>query len=355
MEKRIIIFFVILIFYNYISTNEILQGVYSINPIQKSKNFIKNFSKISLRTFKIYVALFKNYLRIIPVYNDKYNIESLTNDKRLAVDNENNVKLVYKDSDNYMSNIYWNIIKINDNEYLIQNNKTHNFLEEHFYSVNCSNDISDVIFKNDYKNISNNFKFKIVKIYEEAETKNENMKYIDNEPIDVVIKYIDISDKTLYRKGIHQIFKDEEHEELRYSVRSIFENIPWFRKIFIVMPNEKVKYFKPIDEIKDRIVYIKDKDLIGFDTASVLNFFLRLWNLAKFNVSSNIILMDDDYFIGKPIKKSDFFYYDEEQKKILPSIVSDEFKVLNKESVYKEFDNLFSKKDKINPHTAEGW
>ena len=115
------------------------------------------------------------------------------------------------------------------------------------------------------------------------------MKYIDEEPVDVVIKYIDLSDKTLNREGIHQILKDEDHEELRYSVRSIFENIPWFRKIFIVMPNEKVKYFKPIEEIKDRIVYIKDKDVIGFDTASNRAFLFRLWNMTQFNVSDNIL------------------------------------------------------------------
>ena len=96
------------------------------------------------------------------------------------------------------------------------------------------------------------------------------------------------------------------------------------------MPNEKVKYFKPVEEIKDRIVYVKDKDVIGFDTASNPCFLYRLWNMTKFNVSDNIILMDDDYFIGKPIKKSDFFYYDEEQKKVLLNIVSDRFKEIKK-------------------------
>ena len=35
------------------------------------------------------------------------------------------------------------------------------------------------------------------------------------------------------------------------------------------MPNEKVKFFKPYDEIKEKIVYVKDKDLVGFDSASI--------------------------------------------------------------------------------------
>ena len=34
------------------------------------------------------------------------------------------------------------------------------------------------------------------------------------------------------------------------------------------MPNEKVKYFKSPEEIKDKIVYVKDKDLLNFDSAS---------------------------------------------------------------------------------------
>jgi len=69
----------------------------------------------------------------------------------------------------------------------------------------------------------------------------------------------------LNRKGIKQISKDKDNDELLYSVRSILKNIPWIRKTFISTPNEKVKYFKSKDEICDKIVYVKDKDLIGFD------------------------------------------------------------------------------------------
>ena len=33
--------------------------------------------------------------------------------------------------------------------------------------------------------------------------------------------------------------------------RSIFEYIPWIRKIFILMPNERVRFLKPSEEIKE--------------------------------------------------------------------------------------------------------
>ena len=73
------------------------------------------------------------------------------------------------------------------------------------------------------------------------------------------------------------------------------------------MPNEKVSYFKPIEEIKDKIVYVKDKDFLGYDTANSLAFQFALFNMSKFGLSENFILMDDDYFIGKPINKTKFF------------------------------------------------
>ena len=72
---------------------------------------------------------------------------------------------------------------------------------------------------------------------------------LQNEPIDVLIKYIDLKDQTLNRSDIHQTRKDFDNCELKYSVRSILQNIPWIRKIFILMPNERVRFFKSKEEI----------------------------------------------------------------------------------------------------------
>lgn len=134
------------------------------------------------------------------------------------------------------------------------------------------------------------------------------------EPIDVFIIYIDLRDKTLNRTGIKQIYKDEDNEELRYSVRSILKNIPWVRKIFI-MPNKNVRYFKPVEEINDRIEYVNDKDFLGYDSANIFTFSFSLYKMEKFGISKNFIYMEDDYFIGRPLKKSDFFCYDKKEKK----------------------------------------
>ena len=77
-----------------------------------------------------------------------------------------------------------------------------------------------------------NYLFIFKKIYDVVTFTKINSKIINNEPIDIIMKYIDITDKTLNRTGIKQTYKDKDNEELRYSLRSIFQYIPWVRKIF---------------------------------------------------------------------------------------------------------------------------
>ena len=118
--------------------------------------------------------------------------------------------------------------------------------------------------------IPDSYKFSFFKLYEEALIKSEHKEYIDKEPVDVLIKYINLTDKSLNRIGIKQIKKDEHHEELRYCVRSVLTNVvPWIRKIFIAMTNERGRFFKPIEEISDKFVYVNDKDLMGFDSPNI--------------------------------------------------------------------------------------
>lgn len=65
--------------------------------------------------------------------------------------------------------------------------------------------------------------------------------------------------------------------------------------------------------------------------------------------------MDDDYFFGKPIKKSQFFYYDEVQNKVLPSIVVSEFSELNRRETLGEYNRLFRRAFSIKPFTYLCW
>ena len=329
---------------------ERLDGIYQIN------SFLGYTLSVDIFRMKLIFKKFNvknHYFRIVPINFDQYYIESITLNKRLSVD-ANNIILSNKDNTEIKEGI-WNIINIKNNEFLIQNNDNKKLIKSDVLRQIILSETLDKISVKNISDIDISYKFSFLKLYEEVKLKPEHLDFINNEPVDVVIKYIDLSDKALNREGIKQINKDEDNEELRYSVRSILKFIPWIRKIFIVMPNEKVKYFKPKEEIKDKIVYVKDKDLIGFDSANIYVFHFFLWNLRKFGVSDNFILMDDDYFIGKPINKSQFFYYDEDLKKVVPCLVSDEFHVIKESEVLREYNKLFSKRDKIDPHTAEGW
>ena len=165
--------------------------------------------------------------------------------------------------------------------------------------------------------------FNLIKIYEEVNNNKHDINLIEREPIDILIKYIDLSDPKLKRKGISQIKKDENNKELKYSIRSILKNIPWVRKIYILMPNKKVQFFKEYNLINDKIVYVNDKEFLGYDSSNSHAFQFRYWKMKYFNISKNFIVMDDDYFIGKPLKKSDFFYV--ENDKVIPSIIAQNY------------------------------
>ena len=61
-----------------------------------------------------------------------------------------------------------------------------------------------------------NFQFRILKLYSEEENiKQYNYDMVEKEPIDLFMKYIDLSDKNLIREGIKQTYKDYDVEELK--------------------------------------------------------------------------------------------------------------------------------------------
>ena len=300
--------------------------------------------------------------RITSIKDDLYYIIYKPLNQFFGIDDKGEIKLYNQDNknkDEIADKIKWKFIKINDNEYSLQNLFNEKFLEmknkkengkRKYYPICISKINTDEIDK-----IGKAFKFSFYKICEEVHIKPEHIPLIENEPVDILIKYIDLTDKTLKREGIKQIDKDFDNDELKYSVRSVLQYIPWIRKIFIVMPNEKVRYFKPIEEIRNKIVYVKDKDLIGFDSANIAVFLFNLHNMEKFGISQNFILIDDDCFFGKPINKTQFFYYDEENKKVVPSVVTDDPCQLIKKNLLNEYNKLYNKRSSIKPHTFNQW
>jgi len=119
------------------------------------------------------------------------------------------------------------------------------------------------------------------------------------------------------------------------------------------MPNEKVKFLR--NEINDKIIYIKDKEILGFDSANSPAFSFNLFQMSNFGVSKNFIYMDDDCFIGQKIKKSDLFYFDEKYGSIVPYIISNKFFTISKNEIYNEYFEYMKRKDNIHPHSGDGF
>ena len=291
-------------------------------------------------------------------YEDSYFIISRQENKRLGVDVLNNLKFYNLDDNKDIKKTYWKFINYNNiqNVYLIQNVFSQKFLEinQEDNKLICKN---IVIYNplNNLNQVKKNSLFIFLKLFENLQIRPIDIEKLKNEPIDVFMKYTDYTDKTLNRKGINEKIKEKDMEELKYSIRSIFKYIPWIRKIFIVMPNDKVRFFKNIEAIRDKIVYIKEKDIIGFDTANSAPLQFNLYKLEKYGISQNFIYMDDNYFIGGNLKKTDLFYYDDKSKKVVPAIVNNFYFELNRKEIDRNYDELFNKKDKLSPYDFPGW
>ena len=246
----------------------------------------------------------------------------------------------------------WNITgKINGEKnliYYVQNKETKGYWK----LINLGNIFQIKLSKiNDESSLNIGNEFLFIELFQNVEQTNSGL--LEKEPIDVLIKYIDLTDPTLNRTGIHQIKKDFDNSELKYSVRSILQNIPWINKIFILMPNEQVRYFKPKEEIKEKIVYVKDKDLLGFDSGNSCTFQYNLYKMKQFGLSENFILMDDDYFIAKPISKNEMFY--EENGKIFPAVITGDYYEMNKEVIIQQMQDIRRKRQSDDPHAPNGF
>ena len=332
--KRILILSIYLCFVNQ---QKVKNGVYNIIT---NNLYLNSYQGNIILSDKFNINTFFRIRKIARFYNDTlYKIEKTDLYNRLVYAKDK--ELIFDKFKTFFD--LWYIKKVNNESYIFKNIKNCYIIIINFH-IYC-NYIPEIQAS----------KFKLIKIYNEVKKKEKfniiNNEILRNEPIDILIKYIDLRDPNLRRKGIHQIAKDYDNEELRYSLRSIVYNIPWIRKIFILMPNKKVRYLKEYSLINTKIIYVNDKDILGHDSSNFNAFLFRYWKMKKFNISDNFIIMDDDYFIGKKLKKSDFFYV--KNGKVVPSIVTSNFVKIEKKTV-KEKCDLYEKKIEENKEEQGG-
>ena len=232
-----------------LNESQIPNGVFNIilkkkySSLSFSNEIVLSKDKLGSDTINVRIKLIENNLNS-SIY---YRIQHLSSKLFLGVKFNNYSKddsliLTPEIIENKTLSFKFNFTKVDNNVYTIQN-QTGCFLKELNQKIICA-----------HENPNQYCHFHLLKIFSEVEINKNDEIILEKEPIDVLIKYIDLSDPNLVREGIEQIKKDEDNEELKYSIRSILKNIPWVRKIFILMPNEKVKYFKDYDLIKDKII-----------------------------------------------------------------------------------------------------
>ena len=218
-------FFIFSLFISFSNQIIITNGVYNL-IIQ---NFYLQYHKRKVLTIN-YLKHPNTFFRIQISYNNYFYIEEIYTKYQLIYSETKELIFTKKKEKN--KNL-WEFIKTKNNKYIIKN-KNNCFVKLQKPKTVCENIPSNEAIE-----------FDLIRIYNEILLNNPKDKEIlEKEPIDVIIKYVDLKDPNLHREGIHQIEKDIDNEELRYSIRSILKNIPWIRKIFILMPNKRVRYFK---------------------------------------------------------------------------------------------------------------
>ena len=96
-----------------------------------------------------------------------------------------------------------------------------------------------------------------------------------------------------------------DNDELKYSLRSLEKYAPWIRNIFIVTDNQVPKWLdtsNPKIKIIDHCEILPVESRPCFNSALIEHF---LWKIP--GLSERFLYGNDDMFINRAVKPSDFF------------------------------------------------
>ncbi|MER7050082.1 stealth family protein [Streptomyces jumonjinensis] len=137
-------------------------------------------------------------------------------------------------------------------------------------------------------------------------------------PIDVVYTWVDGQDPEWLRRRQEaqgQPYHEEaantarfaSRDELRYSLRSLRQNAPWVRKVFLVTDDQRPAW---LDTSADGLTVVSHKDI--FTDPRVLPTFnshaieSQLHHIK--GLSEHFLYFNDDMFLGRPVTPQDFFH-----------------------------------------------
>lgn len=124
-----------------------------------------------------------------------------------------------------------------------------------------------------------------------------------------------IAEKNQRLKGLNLPFTEEnlgnkryvEHDELRYSLRSVIAYVPWVRHIYIVTNNQIPNWLK----LHPKISIIDHSDIIPGELRPVFSAITIEMYLNKIpNLSEWFLFANDDMFFNRKLEPEDFFTKD---------------------------------------------
>ena len=132
-----------------------------------------------------------------------------------------------------------------------------------------------------------------------------------NFPIDIVYTWVNHADAgwqkliAPYRKpentALSQYYNSDE---LKYSMRSVHQNAPWVRKIFVLTNCAPPAWLKP----SEKIVWVDHADVFQPEHLPCFNSHVIASYLGNIpELSEHFIYFNDDAFIGRPLQPNFFF------------------------------------------------
>jgi len=105
-----------------------------------------------------------------------------------------------------------------------------------------------------------------------------------------------------------------QNEELKYSLRSVEKNCPWIRNIYIVVKEGQCPSFLDFSNNSNKIKLVNHSEIMPITSLPTFNSISIESCIHKIDgLSDYYIYMNDDFFIMKPLKKSDVIGYKNKQ------------------------------------------
>lgn len=175
---------------------------------------------------------------------------------------------------------------------------------------------------------------------------------IREEKIDVVIPWVDNTDKIWRRKAIKYIPEENldgeryrDYDTIKFCIRSIEQNMPWVNHIYLVTDNQAPKWFKNSNKITiiNHDEFIPSEYLPTFNSITITTFLHLIPG-----ISDRFIVFNDDMFVINKTNISDYFTKGlpndfNIERPISPSIINN-FYVFN--SLY-AINSKFNKKSDV--------